>query len=80
MIRQFQHCRIMSKPDISYLDPSKHQRALSYAEFARREGISIPTARRLVQRHGLSVYRFSQICVRIPLSEIIRFEQESLCQ
>lgn len=52
---------------------------LSYAEFAARQGISIPTARRMVKRYGLRVHRYSATCVRIPLSEVQRFEAESLC-
>ncbi len=55
------------------------KKALSYSEFAEREGISIPTARRMVKRFNLRVMRFSETCVRIPLSEVERFEAESLC-
>ena len=55
------------------------RQSLSYAEFAEREGISIPTARRIVKRHNLRVMRMSLTLVRIPLSEVERFEAESLC-
>jgi excisionase family DNA binding protein len=54
------------------------KKALSYAEFAERVGVSIPTARRIVKRHGLRVMRFSETLVRIPLSEVERFEAEAL--
>ena len=57
--------------------PIKH--ALSYSEFAEREGISLPTARRLVKKHDLKVMRLSATLVRIPLSEIERFEAEATC-
>jgi len=68
----------MSKKQ-SHPKSAPNKQALSYAEFADREGISIPTARRIVKRHGLKVMRFSGTCVRIPLSEIERFEADSLC-
>ena len=54
-------------------------KALSYAEFADRVSISIPTARRLVKKHDLKVMRLSATLVRIPLSEIERFEAEATC-
>lgn len=60
-------------------EPAPLKKALSYAEFAERVGISIPTARRMVKRYNLRVMRFSETCVRIPLSEVERFEAESLC-
>lgn len=60
-------------------DTAPLKKALSYSEFAEREGISIPTARRMVKRFNLRVMRFSETCVRIPLSEVERFEAESLC-
>lgn len=60
-------------------EPAPLKNALSYAEFAERVGISIPTARRIVKRHKLRVMRLSETLVRIPLSEVERFEAESLC-
>jgi len=57
-------------------DPIK--KALSYAEFSERIGVSIPTARRIVKRHKLRVMRFSETLVRIPISEVERFEAEAL--
>ena len=59
--------------------PAPLKTALSYAEFSERVGISIPTARRIVKRHNLRVMRLSATLVRIPLSEVERFEAESLC-
>jgi excisionase family DNA binding protein len=60
-------------------DSAPLKKALSYSEFAEREGISIMTARRIVKRHNLRVMRMSETLVRIPLSEVERFEAESLC-
>ena len=60
-------------------DSAPLKQAFSYSEFAEREGISIPTARRIVKRHNLRVMRMSETLVRIPLSEVERFEAESLC-
>jgi excisionase family DNA binding protein len=54
------------------------KKALSYAEFAERVGVSLPTARRIVKRHGIRVMRFSETLVRIPLAEVERFEAEAL--
>jgi len=68
----------MSKPR-NQSESVPQKQALSYSEFAEREGISIPTARRMVKRHNLRVMRFSETCVRIPLSEIERFEAEATC-
>lgn len=68
----------MSKPR-NQPESVPQKQALSYSEFAAREGISIPTARRMVKRHNLRVMRFSETCVRIPLSEIERFEAEATC-
>ena len=70
----FRHMKRQSNPDTGPI-----KQALSYSEFAEREGISIPTARRMVKRHNLRVMRFSETCVRIPLSEIERFEAEATC-
>ncbi len=67
------------KTNQSRPNPAPLKKALSYSEFAEREGISIPTARRMVKRFNLRVMRFSETCVRIPLSEVERFEAESLC-
>ncbi len=70
----FRHMKRQPNPDTGPI-----KQALSYSEFAEREGISIPTARRMVKRHKLRVMRFSETCVRIPLSEIERFEAEATC-
>lgn len=59
-------------------DPEPIKKALSYAEFSERIGVSIPTARRIVKRHKLRVMRFSETLVRIPISEVERFEAEAL--
>lgn len=74
---QLQNCP-MNK-ETCHTKPVPHQHALSYSEFAAREGISIPTARRMVKRYNLRVMRFSGTCVRIPLAEIERFEAEATC-
>jgi len=69
----------MKKSDQSNSQSATDRQALSYADFATRIGVSIPTARRMVKRHAIRVMRFSDTCVRIPLSEIERFEADSLC-
>jgi excisionase family DNA binding protein len=68
----------MSKPR-SLPESAPLKNALSYSEFAERVGISIPTARRMVKLHNLRVMRMSATLVRIPLSEILRFEAEATC-
>jgi excisionase family DNA binding protein len=67
------------KSNLSRNEFTPHKHALSYSEFAEREGISLPTARRMVKRYNLKVMRLSTTLVRIPLSEIERFEAEATC-
>lgn len=51
---------------------------LTYAEAARRLGVSVISLRRWVAMGRLRVRRFSATLVRIPADEIERIEREAL--